>query len=545
MVAFQVLELHTQGADIRKILSEVAKSVTTNDVVVKKLSCIILQKYAVKIPDLSLLVINTFRKDCQDSNPAIRALAIRSLCSFPNASDVSEDAVNTGLQDDSAYVRRAAVIACMKLHEHLNISNNAEMIDRLYDLLRDSDPIVVANVLTVLEDVLKTEGGIAVNRSISHHLLKILGELTDWGVVKVFEVLLKYIPKTDDEAIEMMNVCDFCLQSCNLAIIVATINFFTHLTASLPHLRKHIFERAIGAFIFALSSRDYEILYFILCYLMTNIETCASLLTSRYKKLFCRYNEPVFIKCKKLQCLLYIANEENITEVVKELGLSCMDQSVVVSETAVTVLRDIHKKIASYKEKVLEIYFQFLDLNIDHLTLSILTAVQMWDFSIAESNHLRNFVLKISRNTNVLTTDKGKQAVCILLGEHGEKIEEAPYILEEIIDTSSGELCIESAFALLMAAAKLFLKRPPEFQDLLGRVMEMCANSSHVEVQRKTFLLYNLFKTDTDLDLAKLVLLNTTSTLPIEHCVCDDSGNVNEDKPSGSESKMCSRKESS
>lgn len=48
---------------------------------------------------------------------------------------------------------------------------DAAVVNELYSLLRDSDPVVMVNCLRALEEILKEEGGVAVNKSIAHHLL--------------------------------------------------------------------------------------------------------------------------------------------------------------------------------------------------------------------------------------------------------------------------------------------------------------------------------------------------------------------------------------
>lgn len=56
-------------------------------------------------------------KDNQDDDPAIRGLALRSLCSLraPTMTEYIESAVRRGLTDRSGYVRRTAAIGVLKL----------------------------------------------------------------------------------------------------------------------------------------------------------------------------------------------------------------------------------------------------------------------------------------------------------------------------------------------------------------------------------------------------------------------------------------------
>jgi len=51
----------------------------TDNLELKKLVYLYLMNYAKSQPDLAILAVNTFSKDCEDSNPLIRALAVRTM----------------------------------------------------------------------------------------------------------------------------------------------------------------------------------------------------------------------------------------------------------------------------------------------------------------------------------------------------------------------------------------------------------------------------------------------------------------------------------
>ena len=64
---------------------------------------------------------------------------------------------------------------------------------------------------------------------------------------------------------------------------------------------------------------------------------------------------------------------------------------------------------------------------------------------------------------------QGKAAVIWMIGEYGDLLPVAPYVLETLIDTFTEESAITVRVELLSAAMKLFFKRPPEMQKMLGR----------------------------------------------------------------------------
>lgn len=66
---------------------------------------------------------------------------------------------------------------------------------------------------------------------------------------------------------------------------------------------------------------------------------------------------------------------------------------------------------------------------------------------------------------------QGKQALIWLLGVHGERIPNAPYVLEDFVDNVKSETFPAVKMELLTALLRLFLSRPAECQDALGRLL--------------------------------------------------------------------------
>ena len=112
----------------------------------KKMVYLYICTYAAVHPELSLLAINTLQKDCRDEDPMTRGLALRSFTSLrlPNITEYLPQVINSGLQDQSPYVRKTAVIGVIKL-AMVAPECAAELVDTLYKMIRDRDPQVVAH----------------------------------------------------------------------------------------------------------------------------------------------------------------------------------------------------------------------------------------------------------------------------------------------------------------------------------------------------------------------------------------------------------------
>ncbi len=61
-----------------------------------------------------------------------------------------------------------------------------------------------------------------------------------------------------------------------------------------------------------------------------------------------------------------------------------------------------------------------------------------------------------------------------MLGQFGEKLDDAPYLLEAFVDSIASELAAPVRLQLLTSVVKLFFARPLEVQRVLGRLLRHC-----------------------------------------------------------------------
>uniref|UniRef100_A0A1A7ZG87 Adaptor-related protein complex 4, beta 1 subunit n=1 Tax=Nothobranchius furzeri TaxID=105023 RepID=A0A1A7ZG87_NOTFU len=265
----RVIRMMSQGADVSSLFSEMVKACATVDVVQKKLVYIFLCSYATLNPELSLLVVNTLRKDCQDPNPMVRSLALRSMTNLrlPSLVEYVEQPLTAGLRDRAACVRRVAVLGWAKLSNLQPAADlDAAVVNELYSLLRDPDPVVVVNCLRALEEILKEEGGVVINKPITHHLLKRLKDCDVWGQCEVLRVLQRYRPQSDDELFDILSLLDPSLVSPHPPVMAATLSLFLSLCSDLPAVSLAALERVRGPLLSACGSSSREMRFAALCH---------------------------------------------------------------------------------------------------------------------------------------------------------------------------------------------------------------------------------------------------------------------------------------
>ena len=130
----------------------------TNDEVRKKIIYFYLTTFAEDNPDLAIMAVNTFKKDCKHTSPKIRGLALRNLCSFRSSDYVNNTlpVIRELLNDFEPYVKKTAIMGLLKVFyvEPETILTDDSLINSLSTLIKDSDPLVSVNAFLSLDEIL-------------------------------------------------------------------------------------------------------------------------------------------------------------------------------------------------------------------------------------------------------------------------------------------------------------------------------------------------------------------------------------------------------
>ncbi|KAG2467658.1 AP4B1 protein, partial [Polypterus senegalus] len=367
-VIFKVIKYMTQGLDVSPLFMEMVKASATVDIVQKKLVYLYMCSYAALKPDLALLAINTLHKDCADRNPMVRGLALRSMCSLrmPGITEYIQHPILMGLRDKAAYVRRVAVLGCAKMRNlQPDVEIDAALVNELYGLLRDPDPVVMVNCLRALEEMLKQEGGVVINKPIAHHLLNRIKDLDPWGQSEVLTFLLRYTPRTEEELFDVLNLLDDSLHSVHSGVLAATICLFLRLSSAHPAVQADVLERARGPLLSACTAQCRELRFAALCHVQQILRSLPSLFAEQYKKFFCSYSEPNYIKFRKMEILIELVNDNNVAVILEELRAYCTDISPELAQAAIFAIGRIGQ---NYSEKCMSILTSLLGLKQEHIT---------------------------------------------------------------------------------------------------------------------------------------------------------------------------------
>lgn len=174
--------------------SAVVKNVASPNIEIKKLVYIYLLSHAEAEPDLALLSINTIQKSLSDSNPQVRALALKTMSGIrvPVISQIVSLAIKKGLGDMSPYVRKAAALAIPKCY-NLDPTTLPQLLDYLSTLLGDKQYYVAGAAVKAFMEICPDR--IDLIHKHYRSLVKKLVDMDEWSQLVTLRLMTIYARK--------------------------------------------------------------------------------------------------------------------------------------------------------------------------------------------------------------------------------------------------------------------------------------------------------------------------------------------------------------
>jgi hypothetical protein len=307
------------------------------------------------------------------------------------------------------------------------------------------------------------------------------------------DLLTRYSPSNDEEVYDILNVFDDRLRHANLGVVLGAVRLFLHLTEHMPHLHKDVHDRIKVPLLTCLGSHSPELVYTCLQHVQLLLAKETSSFSDSYQTFYCRYNDPPYVKMKKVELLTELCNADNAESIVNELGEYATDVNVLVAKQAIRAIGQISLQLSTRANTCFDKLLSLLTMDIDYVTSETLVAM---------TNILRKFddmieviLPQLPTSFDTVTDPEGKAALLWILGEYGESLPNTPYVLEELVNNVADEASSEVKLQLLTAVMKMFMKRPPECQDMLGRLLEHAIDEEgDMDVHDRGMLYYRLLK---------------------------------------------------
>lgn len=493
----------TVGKDVSSLFADVVNCMQTDNLELKKLVYLYLMNYAKSQPDLAILAVNTFSKDCEDPNPLIRALAVRTMGCI-RVDKITEylcEPLRKCLKDDDPYVRKTAAVCVAKLHDiNSQLVEDQGFLDLLKELLSDSTPMVVANTVAALAEIGEVSPTATALTDLDtptiNKLLTALNECTEWGQVFILDSLAGYEPKDDHEAQSICERVTPRLSHANAAVVLSAVKVLMKFMEVIPHDATYLtsLTKKLAPPLVTLLSAEPEIQFVALRNINLIVQKRPDILKEDIKVFYVKYNDPIYVKLEKLDIMIRLANPSNIANVLAELKEYSTEVDVDFVRKSVRAIGRCAIKVDSAAERCVGTLVELIQTKVTYVVQEAVIVIK--DIFRKYPNQYESIISTLCENLDSLDEPEARASMIWILGEYCDRIDSVDELLTTFLDNFTDENS-QVQLQLLTAIVKLFLKRPADTQQLVQSVLSLATQESdNPDLRDRGYIYWRLLSTD-------------------------------------------------
>ncbi|XP_030633398.1 AP-3 complex subunit beta-2 isoform X3 [Chanos chanos] len=535
----RIVAMIARGKNASDLFPAVVKNVACKNIEVKKLVYVYLVRYAEEQQDLALLSISTFQRGLKDPNQLIRASALRVLSSIRVTIivPIMMLAIKEAASDMSPYVRKTAAHAIPKLYS-LDPEQKDQLIEVIEKLLADKTTLVAGSVVMAFEEVCPER--IDLIHKNYRKLCNLLIDVEEWGQVVIINMLTRYArtqflnPNINESLLEESGEKAFygsddeegkeekadaaalakrkpyvmdpdhrlllrntkpLLQSRNAAVVMAVAQLYFHLA---PKAEVGVIAKALVR----LMRSHSEVQYVVLQNVATMTIKRRGMFEPYLKSFYIRSTDPTQIKVLKLEVLTNLANETNISTILREFQtyIKSMDKDFVAA--TIQAIGRCATNIGEVRDTCLNGLVQLLS-NRDELVVaeSVVVIKKLLQMQPEQHSDIIKHMAKLTDNIQV---PMARASILWLIGEYCEHVPKiAPDVLRKMAKTFTNEEDIVK-LQIINLAAKLYLTNSKQTKLLTQYVLNLAKYDQNYDIRdRARFIRQLIVPTDKSGALSK------------------------------------------
>uniref|UniRef100_A0A8C7SAX3 AP-3 complex subunit beta n=1 Tax=Oncorhynchus mykiss TaxID=8022 RepID=A0A8C7SAX3_ONCMY len=527
----RIVAMIARGKNASDLFPAVVKNVACKNIEVKKLVYVYLVRYAEEQQDLALLSISTFQRGLKDPNQLIRASALRVLSSIRVTIivPIMMLAIKEAASDMSPYVRKTAAHAIPKLYS-LDPEQKDCLIEVIEKLLADKTTLVAGSVVMAFEEVCPER--IDLIHKNYRKLCNLLIDVEEWGQVVIINMLTRYArtqflnpnmnegggekafyeekekKKTEATAIVkrkpyvmdpdhrlLLRNTKPLLQSRNAAVVMAVAQLYFHLA---PKAEVGVIAKALVR----LMRSHSEVQYVVLQNVATMSIKRRGMFEPYLKSFYIRSTDPTQIKVLKLEVLTNLANETNISTILREFQTYIKSNDKDFVAATIQAIGRCATNIGEVRDTCLNGLVQLLS-NRDELVVaeSVVVIKKLLQMQPEQHSDIIKHMAKLTDNIQV---PMARASILWLIGEYCEHVPKiAPDVLRKMAKTFTNEEDIVK-LQIINLAAKLYLTNSKQTKLLTQYVLNLAKYDQNYDIRdRARFIRQLIVPTDKSGALSK------------------------------------------
>ncbi|XP_064129552.1 AP-3 complex subunit beta-1 isoform X2 [Loxodonta africana] len=510
----RIVGMMAKGKNASELFPAVVKNVASKNIEIKKLVYVYLVRHAEEQQDLALLSISTFQRALKDPNQLIRASALRVLSSIrvPIIVPIMMLAIKEAAADLSPYVRKNAAHAIQKLYS-LDPEQKEMLIEVIEKLLKDKSTLVAGSVVMAFEEVCPDR--IDLIHKNYRKLCNLLVDVEEWGQVVIIHMLTRYArtqfvsPWTEDEGLEnneknfyesddeekektdkrkkpyvmdpdhrlLIRNTKPLLQSRNAAVVMAVAQLFWHIS---PKSEAGIISKSLVR----LLRSNREVQYIVLQNIATMSIQRKGMFEPYLKSFYVRSTDPTMIKTLKLEILTNLANEANISTLLREFQTYVKSQDKQFAAATIQAIGRCATNISEVTDTCLNGLVCLLS-NRDEIVVaeSVVVIKKLLQMQPAQHGEIIKHMAKL---LDSITVPVARASILWLIGENCERVPKiAPDVLRKMAKSFTSEDDLVK-LQILNLGAKLYLTNSRQTKLLTQYILNLGKYDQNYDIRDRT-----------------------------------------------------------
>ncbi|XP_032395166.1 AP-3 complex subunit beta-1 isoform X1 [Etheostoma spectabile] len=510
----RVVGLIAKGKNASELFPAVVKNVASKNIELKKLVYVYLVRYAEEQQDLALLSISTFQRALKDPNQFIRGSALRVLSSIrvPIIVPIMMLAIKEAAADLSPYVRKTSAHAIQKLYS-MDPDQKEQLIEVIEKLLKDKSTLVAGSVVLAFEEVCPDR--IDLIHKNYRKLCNLLVDVEEWGQVVIISMLTRYArtqftspwkegatfdennekafyESDSEEKKDQMEAQPYImdpdhrlllrntkplLQSRNTAVVMSVAQLYWHLAP------KHEVNIVTKSLVRLLRSHR-EVQYIVLQNIATMSIQRKGMFEPFMKSFYVRSTDATHIKTLKLEILTNLANEANISTILREFQTYVKSQDKAFAAATIQAIGRCATNISEVTDTCLSGLVLLLS-NRDETVVaeSVVVIKKLLQTQPTQHSEIIKHMAKLFDN---ITVSMARASILWLMGEYCERVPKiAPDVLRKMAKTFTAEEDIVKLQTVNLAA-KLYLTNSKQTKLLTQYILNLGKYDQSYDIRDRT-----------------------------------------------------------
>ncbi|KAM0465549.1 hypothetical protein ACHAPV_001601 [Trichoderma viride] len=513
-----VANMTMSNNDMVALFPDIIGCMNISSLEIKKMCFLYLVNYARVRPEIAVNAIPILEHDIEDSNPLVRALALRTISYIHVREFVAATVplVKLMLRDSDPYVRKTAAFCVAKLYDHdRHMVEQSDLIDRLNSLLRDDNPTVVASALAGLMDIWERSDAIklTIDYNNASKMVAILPDCSEWGQTYILEALMSYVPQESGEASLLAERIAPRLSHSNSSVVLTCIRVILYLLNYIADQKQiSALCKKLSPPLVTLLAKGSEVQYLALRNALLILQRRPEVLRNDIRVFFCKYNDPIYVKVTKLELIFMLANEKNIDEVLTELREYATEIDVHFVRKAVRAIGKLAIKIEPAARRCIDLLLELVATKVTYIVQEATVVIR--NIFRKYPNQYESIIGTLCEHLDSLDEPEAKAAMIWVIGQYADRIENSDALLEDFL-YSFQEEPVEVQLALLTATVKLFIQRPTKGQELVPKVLKWATEETdNPDLRDRAYMYWRLLSTD--MNVAKSIVMGEKPPITAE-----------------------------